>query len=241
MRVLNIYPTYSCPFKCKFCYNLNKCDDRTLLDINYVDEFLSKHYKNFNKVIISGGESTLLPNTYMNNLIEVIKKYFNNIELSSYPIATEYYPDITYNFSYDFIARPRADVAWKNLLNFNKPFIITTTLSPLMFRVAPYKILTTFKLLKYIRKVIIKPYYCSKNSYLDIKKTEYQKFINSINASKNMFDFEVVYGEFNDEFILRPDGKLCITQFDNNIRCEKEISVKDIKNYSTNYPENVLL
>ena len=56
MKNLIITPTYSCPFKCKFCFNLDKCDDKTLLDLNDLEEFLKKYSKNFDKVIISGGE-----------------------------------------------------------------------------------------------------------------------------------------------------------------------------------------
>ena len=74
MKNLIITPTYSCPFKCKFCFNLDKCDDKTLLDLNDLEEFLKKYSKQFDKVIISGGETSLLASSYMNNLIKIVNK-----------------------------------------------------------------------------------------------------------------------------------------------------------------------
>ena len=104
MKNLIITPTYSCPFKCKFCFNLDKCDDKTLLDLNDLEEFLKKYSRQFDKVVISGGETSLLASSYMNDLIKIVNNYSNNTELSSYPIINTkvFEPSMRY-FKDDFI------------------------------------------------------------------------------------------------------------------------------------------
>ena len=191
MKILNIYTTYNCPFKCKFCFNLDKCDNSSKIDLDYVNEFLSKNANKFDKIIITGGEPSYLSSTYIEDLIRIVKKYTDNIEFSSYGLSNIVFNDVEYNFSYDFLSRPRADMMWRKLLDFKKPFSITITLNPLMFRIAPQRILKTFNLLPYLRKVSFVPFFQSKNSKYFIRNDDYKKFMWYINNYKEKLNYLV--------------------------------------------------
>lgn len=242
MKVLNIYTTYSCPYKCKFCFNLNKCNDTTQIDLDYVDDFLKKHAKLFDKIVITGGEPSFLVKSYINELIEIIKKYHENIEFSTYNTNDIIYDNVSYNISYDFVIRPKADVMWKKLLDFNRPFTLTTTLSPLIFRIPPNKIIMTLNLLKYLRKFVIIPFYQSESIRYNILNNDYKRFLSYIELFKKDAKYQIEYNPMPDEYNLTPYNKLTITQFDNNgIRFEKEIKPTEIKKETTNYPKNIII
>ncbi len=241
MRTLTIYSTYSCPFKCYFCYNKEKCNDSTLIDIEKVDIFLSKYSKLFDKVVISGGETTLQASSFIQELVDTVKKYIDNIEISSYPINNSVLlDDVKYNISYDFIARPRVRESWIKLLQLNREFDMTITLAPLVFKYYPNKILSTLTMLKGLKTVTFKPFYNNINYRYPIKQSDYQKFMDIVKQSKLNLPFTVNYGEFNDEFVLTPYNELKVVQFDKDEnRYEQLINEEDIEKYTTNYPESV--
>ena len=246
MNILSIAVTYSCPFKCPFCYNKDKCNDNTLLDANVLNEFLSKNSNKFDKIYISGGEPSLLPQSYIESIYRIANTY-SDVEIRSYPISNSYIiPKAMYNISYDFIARPRVRESWIKLLEFPQPFNITVTLSPLVFKYYPNKILQTFNMLKNLKKVEFKPYFKHAFSQFNIKSSEYKRFIQCVEESKLNLNYEikfddVFYGREVNEYILTPTGKLNAVQFLNDIRVEKEIEEKDIGKIKTNYPENIII
>lgn len=243
MKVLKICLTYSCPFKCYFCFNRDKAEDTTLLDLNILDTFLSANSKKFDKVVISGGEPTLVFKSYLHDVVDIIKKYTTNIEIETYPIVDSSFfnefDDIYPKISYDITARSKVQEVWKQLLSISKPFDINVTLSPLVFRFSPNKILQTLNLLPNLKHVTFKPFFNNTNYQYNIKQTDYKKFIDILNGSKLNLHFTYSYTDFNDEFIFTPHGKLVVVQFENDIRYEKEISEEEISNYTTNYPTNV--
>ena len=246
MNILSIAVTYSCPFKCPFCYNKDKCNDNTLLDANVLNDFLSKNSDKFDKIYISGGEPSLLPQTYIESIYRIANTY-SDVEIRAYPISNSYIiPKATYNVSYDFIARPRVRESWIKLLEFPQPFNATVTLSPLVFKYYPNKILQTFNMLKNLKKVEFKPYFKHAFSQFNIKSSEYKRFIQCVEESKLNLNYEVkfddvFYGREVNEYILTPNGKLNVVRFLNDIRVESEIEEKDIGKVKTNYPENIII
>lgn len=241
MRKLYIYPTYSCPYKCKFCYNLNKCDDKTLIDIDKLETFLSDYSSKFDKIIISGGEPSLLPESYMNNLIQVIKQYTDNCELSTYSILnTKIFNNIDYNISYDFRARPAVNECWEYLLKFPKKFSLTITLSPLLYKYHPNKILHTLNYLNNIEKVTFKPFYKSPTCQYNIENRFLLEYKNMIRFSSLNLKYKIEFDEQCDEFVYNPYNKLDYVHFENGIRKETEIDPSKIDEYHTNYPEESL-
>lgn len=246
MNILTIDITYSCPFKCNFCYNKDKCNDSTLLDIKVLDNFLKKNTDKFDKIYISGGEPSLLPQSYVESIYLTVTKY-TDTEILIYPISTSnLIKNAKYNVSYDFIARPRVRESWIKLLDFPYPFNITTTLSPLVFKYYPNKILQTFNMLKNLKKVEFKPYFKHAFSQFNIKSYEYGRFIKCVQESKLNLNYEVefdsrFYGKEVNEYVLTPYGKLNIVQFINDIRVENVVEENDIGKVKTNYPGNIII
>ena len=245
MRVLKICLTYSCPFKCYFCFNKDKAEDTTLLNLETLDAFLNKNSSLFDKIVITGGESTLIFKSYLRNAVDIIKKYTSLIEMETYPMVDytffNEFPEISPIVSYDITARPRAQEVWKQLLKIQKPFNIVVTLSPLMFRFHPNKVLQTLNMLPNLQHIEFKPFFDNKNFQHPIKKSDYAKFMNGIYSSKLNLHYTYSYASLHDEFILNPYGKLFSVQFENDNRVEKEIQAEDIVYCETNYPDKVRL
>lgn len=235
MNKLIICPSYECPFNCNFCYNKNY--DGTLLDLTLLDEFLNKHYKKFDSVTISGGEPSLLLKSYLTSMINIIKKYFTEIEIETYPInVMDKYDGIKYNYSYDFIARPRAREAWVNILNSDREYDLNITLSHLMFKYHPNKILYNLTLLKNLKTVHFKPYFRTNSSQRVISHYDYQKFTNMIKSTDLRLNYNIKVFELDNEYILTPYGKLMGVKFEDDIRVEYEIAPNKIGKIETNYP-----
>ncbi len=245
MKILKICLTYSCPFKCYFCFNRDKAEDTTLLDLNILDDFLNKNHKKFDKIIISGGEPTLVFKSYLKNVVDIVKKYTPTMEMETYPIVDssffEELHDVHPIVSYDITARSKVQEVWKQLLKMPVKFDLNVTLSPLVFRFAPNKILQTLNLLPNLNHVTFKPFFNNSNYKYPIKQSDYKKFIDVLNNSKLNLHYGYSYTDFHDEFILNPYGKLLSVQFENDMRIEKEISDKEILQSETNYPESVRL
>ena len=245
MKILKICLTYSCPFKCYFCFNKDKANDTMLLDLNVLESFLKEHSQKFDKIIISGGEPTLIFKSYLRDVIDIVKKYTTIVEMETYPIIDSglfnEFPEIFPKVSYDITARSKVQEVWKQLLKMPTEFDINVTLSPIVFRFSPNKILQTLNLLPKLRNVTFKPFFNNPNYQHNIKKEDYQKFVDVLNNSKLNLHFTYQYADFNDEFILNPYGKLLSVQFDNDIRYEKEITADEIDKHYTNYPNNVRL
>lgn len=246
MNVLKICITYSCPFKCYFCYYKDKISDLTVLTPNCLDEFLSKNHSKFDKFVVTGGEPSLMVKSYLQSIIDILKKYSSNIEIETYPIIDssffDVFEDVNINVSYDITARAKVQEVWKNLLKFKKPFDITVTLSPLVFRFNPNKILQTLNMIPMVKHVYFKPFFNNTNYKYNIKNSDYKKFVSVLDNSKLNVHFTYGYTNFDNEFVLNPYEKLFSVQFDEQgNRIEKEISINDIDKCITNYPTEVLL
>lgn len=245
MKILKICTTYSCPFKCYFCFNRDKAEDNTLLSLDDMKEFLSKASDKFDKIVISGGEPSLVLKNYLKELVEIVKQYTSNVTIETYPIVPSTFfdelNDVNIEVSYDFTARSRVQEVWRQLLTFKKPFNVNVTLSPIVFRFNPNKIIQTLNMLPQLQHVTFKPMFNSKNYQYNIKHSDYKKFVDVLKNSKLNVHFTYSYTDLHDEFILTPHGKLCGVYFDNGMRFEKELSINEIDEHITNYPENVRL
>lgn len=246
MNILNVISTYSCPIKCNFCYNKNKCNDATTIDIQSLNIFLENNHKHFDKIIITGGEPSLLPKKFMEDVYNSCSKYLET-EIQSYLLSNNnLVDDAKYVFSYDFIARPRVRESWSKLLEYKKPFDLMITMSPLIFKYYPNKILQILTILPNLKKVIFKPYFKTPTSQYEIENRFYKKFVDIVKDSKLNIKYDVefddrFYGKEVNEYILTPECDLNIVQFDNDIRYERRILEEEIGKYKTNYPENILL
>lgn len=227
MKRLVIYPTFSCPFSCNFCFNKNRNTSKDILPIHTLKEFMTKFKDSISDIVISGGEPMLLDKSYFNSMIDTLKAFEKPITISSYPISLENYrDDIDYNLSYDFMIRPRALDVWENLLAFKKKFDLTVTISPLVFKLHPNALLQKLSLLPNLNSVEFVPYYKNDCSEYDITKNDCLiKFNQLLLQSKLNIPFKLinkekainVIFESKDDSVdicLFPNGQLYYQNFD---------------------------
>lgn len=256
MRTLVVYPTFLCPFSCAFCLTKTKNSLNEFLDVFKLRDFLEKNHSNFDKIKISGGEPMLINHDYFNELVDTIKEFNKNIIISSYPVELKNYrDDIEYEFSYDFLARPRALEVWENLLRFPKKFDIKILVSPQILKTFhPNTILNKLSILPNIKSVEFKEYYRNEITMWNLNNTVYDKFIKLvlssqlnipyINLNKEKMRFlnnkssRVDNSYFDEEYCLLPDNKLYIQHFnEEDISTFQEINEEDIGTLKVNYPE----
>lgn len=256
MKTLIVYPTFLCPYSCAFCLTKNKNSLNEFLDIFKLRDFLEKNASKFDKIKISGGEPMSINYDYFNELIDTLKEFNTNIVVSSYPVELKNYrDDIEYEFSYDFLARPRALEVWENLLNFPKKFDVKVLVSPQILKTFhPNVILNKLSILPNINTVEFKEYYRNETTMWNLNNLVYDKFIKLVLSSQlnvpfinlNKEKMRFLNGKtskanesfFEEEYCLLPDNKLYVQQFnENDISYFKEINENDIGLEKVNYPE----
>jgi len=74
--IVSIFPTYLCNNNCEFCY-LNNHHGESILDLNTLKQRLKQisQYFEIEKFNLYGGEITLLPNTYLKELNDILIQY----------------------------------------------------------------------------------------------------------------------------------------------------------------------
>jgi organic radical activating enzyme len=229
MKPLVIYPSLLCPFACAFCYNKNKNSYNRYLDISVIKEFIKNHSDKISDIIISGGEPMSFSKSYFDELINTLKTFDKSITVRSYPYTlSNFREDVNYNFSFDFMARPRALEAWENLLALKYPFNMTVLISPVIFKYHPNDMLKRLSVLPNLKKVEFIPYYKNEYSAYDITKNDCLiKFNKILLQSKLNLPYELInrskiqhkiVNNTNDtiEVCLLPDGNLYYQDFDDN-------------------------
>ena len=256
MKTLIVYPTFLCPYSCAFCLTKDKNSLNEFLDIFKLRDFLEKNASKFDKIKISGGEPMSINYDYFNELVDTLKEFNTNIVVSSYPVELKNYrDDIEYEFSYDFLARPRALEVWENLLNFPKKFDVKVLVSPQILKTFhPNVILNKLSILPNINTVEFKEYYRNETTMWNLNSLVYDKFIKLVLSSQLNIPFINLNKEkmrflngktskanesfFEEEYCLLPDNKLYVQQFnENDISYFKEINENDIGLEKVNYPE----
>lgn len=256
MKTLIVYPTFLCPYSCAFCLTKDKNSLNEFLDIFKLRDFLEKNASKFDKIKISGGEPMSINYDYFNELVDTLKEFNTNIVVSSYPVELKNYrDDIEYEFSYDFLARPRALEVWENLLNFPKKFDVKVLVSPQILKTFhPNVILNKLSILPNINTVEFKEYYRNETTMWNLNSLVYDKFIKLVLSSQlnvpfinlNKEKMRFLNGKtskanesfFEEKYCLLPDNKLYVQQFnENDISYFKEINENDIGLEKVNYPE----
>lgn len=251
MNILKIYPSFKCTTKNKFYPFTNRENDE-VLSVEKLKQFLDKNYDRFSKFIVTGGEPMELNKDYFDNLIDLLKQYGKQIIVNTYPVDLKNYRnDVDYDFSYEFLGKPRAIDAWNNMMNFKQPFSVNITLTPAILRYHPNKIFQKLSFLKNIKSIEFNTYYKNTTNSWNYGVSQLDKYIKAILGSKielpftlkNRENFEaIVNGEsleevFGNTYCILPDGELYIHQFGkDDIRNFEKISDDDIGVKVINYP-----
>lgn len=254
MKSLTIIPTFSCPYKCSFCFNPKNNDKEPIyLDDKIIQKFLEKNGNNFDKIIISGGEPMTYPKIYFDRLVDYSKKITNNVVIHTFPAKLDNYRyDVEYLISYDFVNRPYAYDGWQNMMKFPKKFDVIMTFIPQILALHPNNIFRKFLLLKNINSVELKPFYKINDVSWKLSQDHCNKYMKLFNTSRLNLPFinvnrekvNIINGidsiykeEHYDNYCLLPNGKLAVeytNEITNNFEY-KEISIKDIENIKPKY------
>lgn len=233
--IVSINPSYYCNFRCEFCYlTKQQLSDRKMLDLSILekrlDEILS--YKSIEMVDLYGGEVSLLPHEYVmsiKNILHARNIYDINI-ITNLSVVNDIILDKDFyiSVSYDFDAREKSNIVWKNLMSLNKKFSILMLASPELLKLDVDYIVNMFNLLSNLENVEVKPYSTNQANCLKVSNIDYETFVKKLITHKNrkfhltnelylkgVISFQ--RNSFSDDHIyITPSGNYSVLEFDLN-------------------------
>lgn len=235
---LSLNPVYYCNFRCSFCYlTEQQLSDTTLLPLSRLKlllEEISEHYQ-IKHVDIYGGEVMLLPRSYRDNLLTLVREagctdinINTNLSLVN---STALDPDITLSISYDFGAREKSEKVFENILTLPRPYRILTLVSrKFLDTVTPDDCVDTFNLMAQLEGVEFKPYSTNQANADSVSFSEFERFVFEVLTHpargfvvENEFLLEDaiqgVRNAFSDDHLyITPKGELAVLEFDDQDR-----------------------
>ena len=148
---ISLNPWYYCNFRCKFCYlTEGKLSSQKLIELDILEERLQQvvaHYGIVNQIDVYGGEVALLPRKYFDDMTVLLKRYTKNLNmitnLSAVNEITEH-PDYSLSVSYDFSAREKYDLVYKNMTLIKTDFSVLMLASPHLITLDPNYMINMF-------------------------------------------------------------------------------------------------
>ena len=225
---VSINPTYFCNFNCDFCYlSEQQLKDRYTAPLDKIKERLDEVLV-ITHIDLYGGEIGLLPDEYVDSLIELCKQYTDSICIITNLSAIRpafLRDDIQLSVSYDFDAREKESIVFNNMLKIQKPFNILTLASRKVVNGNPDVMITMLNALTNLRAFEIKPF--SQTSHRDQKVSdiEYEEFVKKFIDSELNCEFtnqtrieqclDKQYNAFsNDHVYITPNCKFAVLEFD---------------------------
>lgn len=213
---MNIYPSYKCNISCSFC-GIHKLKGKTI-DLNWIYEQLLEHPILRSNINILGGEPSILPERYQEDLINICielsgeKPYYITNLYKISPFLRKCKPIISYDFNL------REYNCLNNILTLDFPFAISTILTSYLVNDVGYlKYLKFINSLKLCYRADLDIYYKSKNCSIDYTpdNDKLLEFISKImdhpkvnlapySAMKNNIDSSFM--NISDYFALLPDN-----------------------------------
>ena len=151
---ISLNPWYYCNFRCKFCYlTEGQLASQKLIVLETLEQRLQQvvtHYGMINQIDVYGGEVALLPRTYFNDMTALLKQYSQKLNLitnlSAVNEITEH-PDYSLSVSYDFSAREKYDLVYKNMTMITTDFSVLMLASPHLITLDPNYMINMFNLI----------------------------------------------------------------------------------------------
>lgn len=234
---VSINPTYLCNFRCDFCYltedQLRDNDRVTLLRIYDRLEEISKHAV-ITHVDIYGGEVTLLPEAYMEEVIDMAHHFGTgrvNIitNLSRIP-GWLYRDDIDISVSWDYHARQDHMKVYNNMLAAPSDVHVLMLASYNMINWADEDIIMADLMLSQlarVQSVEIKPYSTNQANadlvsfadfeefvqrWLTLTTDRNYEFVNEKNIQESLMGVRNAWSD--DHIYITPNGKFGVLEFD---------------------------
>lgn len=165
---MNIYASYACNFRCRFCTIYKKSGG--LVDLDWAENELSKRPELCSNINILGGEPSILPEAYQERLIDICMEaageppyLITNLYKKS-PFLRKCRPIV----SYDFRLREHHHTVLQNILSMEQEFSLSTVLtSYLVEQVGAEKYLRFIHSLPNCTRADLDIYYKSKDAEED--------------------------------------------------------------------------
>lgn len=216
---MNIYATYQCNFHCKFC-SIRK-DHSELVDLIWVENELRSHPELCSNINILGGEPSILPLSYQDELIRLCQDlskeppyYITNLfEVS--PLLAKCRTIV----SYDFGLREHHREVFQNMLQLDIDFSISTVLTNyLVTNVGSEKYLNTIEGFKNCIRADLDIYYHAKNDSFDFTPENNQliKFVKDVMGHRKVnlaplsamnHEIDSSFHNISDYFAFMPPNK----------------------------------
>jgi sulfatase maturation enzyme AslB (radical SAM superfamily) len=232
---ISINPWYYCNFRCSFCYLTNdQLANKTLLPLKILERRLTEitSVSKIDMVDIYGGEIGLLPVDYIKSLKELLHAYgiydisvITNLSMIN---ETTTDPDFYISVSYDFSAREKHELVFKNMTQLTSPFSVLMLASPQLLEHDVNDIIQTLNLLPNLQSVEIKPYSQNQANCHAVEYTQFENFVklflenknkNFIFVNKQLLDsvLNKTRNSFSDDHVyITPSGNYGVLEFDLN-------------------------
>lgn len=232
MFSVSINPTYFCNFNCDFCYlSKEQLRDRQTASIGTIMSRLSEIDGTITHIDLYGGEIGLLPDEYLNELIDrIFEEYFVSISIITNLSAVRdvfLRDDIELSVSYDFDAREKQQIVLTNMMMLQRPFSILTLASEKVINTDVDFMIATFNTLANLKCVEIKPFSSTTHREQKVTDLQFEEFIKKwidspieknwqfINQDKIEDCLDGKYNAFSDDHVyITPSGNFGVLDFD---------------------------
>jgi sulfatase maturation enzyme AslB (radical SAM superfamily) len=247
---ISLNPWYYCNFRCKFCYlTEGQLSSQKLIKLDKLESRLQEvvaHYGIIDQIDVYGGEVALLPKQYFEDMTVILKRYCKNLNmitnLSAVNQITED-PNYSLSVSYDFSAREKYDLVYKNMTMISSDFSVLMLASPHLITLDPNYMINMFNLIPNLRSVEIKPYSRNQANDLQITDKDFENYVIRwlTAATPKKFQFvnaaliqQVLDGQghsYSDDHVyITPSGRFAVLEFDINDR-EYFLEMDSIEEY----------
>ena len=231
MYTVSINPSYFCNFSCDFCYlTESQLRDTKKIELSRLDELLSQ-VQSIEHIDLYGGEIGALKKDYFYAMKDVIRKHYDgdiNV-ITNYSMIHEgfYDNDMYLSVSYDFAAREKSELVYKNMLMSPVPIAVLILASPQVIQMDVDEMINILNMCSSIESVEIKPYSINQANSYNVTHRDYENFVikwltattpkrfHFINKDHIQDSYEGLYNAFSDNHIyITPNGKFGVLEFD---------------------------
>jgi sulfatase maturation enzyme AslB (radical SAM superfamily) len=231
MYTVSINPSYFCNFSCSFCYlTESQLRDTKKIELDRLDELLSQ-VPSIEHIDLYGGEIGALKKDYFYSIKDVIRKHYDgpiNI-ITNYSMIHEgfYDKDVTLSVSYDFEAREKHELVFKNMMMSPVPIAVLILASKNVIQMDVEEMISLLNICRAITSVEIKPYSINQANADSVTHRDFELFVQRwieakthkefqfINEDKIIDSLEKEYNAFSDDHIyITPNGKFGVLEFD---------------------------
>ena len=230
---VSINPSYFCNFRCDFCYlTPEQLGNQKKIPLEKLDQLL-KDIPKIDYVDLYGGEIGALKKDYFYGLKDTVRNHYTdeiNIITNYSMLHDGFFEDDVYlSVSYDFEAREKSELVYKNMLMSPVPIAVLILATPEVINKDVEEMVTMLNMCSSVDSVEIKPYSINQANAHNVTHKEFEQFVikwiepstpkkfQFINEDNIQASLNKEYNAFSDNHIyITPNGKYGVLEFDKN-------------------------